>query len=83
MIKPTHMRAVEFTQDRILRLRTDRDLSQRQLADAAGIHPTTLGKIESKVSGPTVDTIYRLALALAVDPAEFLWSGDRDDLPPL
>lgn len=82
MQKPTYLRAVEFTQNKILELRTKNDMSQRALAEIAGVHPTTLGKIETKVSSPTADTIYRIALALGIDPGELIWSGRLDQLPP-
>jgi len=62
----------ESLQDYVRRLRSQRQLSQAQLSQAAGVHRQTLGKIES---GVTQRLNHRarngLALALAI-PVEYL-----------
>ena len=47
--------------------RIDRDLSQEELARMAGIHPTSLPRIERGERGCTLDTALKLAEALEVD----------------
>jgi transcriptional regulator with XRE-family HTH domain len=60
----------EFLADvgrRVRVLRAARDLSQRQLADAAGIHRTVVGRVERGRLNFGVDTLRRLAAALGTD----------------
>jgi len=48
-------------------------LSQRELAERAGLSPTTILKLESgRVDAPHPRTIRKLADALKVNPAELL-----------
>ena len=47
-------------------------MNQGELAEAAGLHPTALSKIERGVTSPSVTTLYRLAEALDVPPDEIL-----------
>ena len=47
-------------------------LSQENLAERAGIHPTYVGPIERGKASPTLDVIVRLAAALGVDPCELV-----------
>lgn len=50
--------------------RVARDLSQQQLADAAGMSEVWLRKIEKGSASPSFETIEHLAKALHVQPAE-------------
>ena len=48
-------------------------LSQRELAERAGLSPTTILKLESgRVDEPHPRTIRKLAVALEVDPDELV-----------
>ena len=59
--------------DRLRRVRDRRLLSQRELAERAGLSPTTILKLESgRVEEPHPRTIRKLADALEVDPAELV-----------
>jgi transcriptional regulator with XRE-family HTH domain len=51
---------------RIGRIRHQRELSRRVLAELAGIHENTLKKIESGNSNPTLTVLARIAEALGV-----------------
>ncbi len=51
----------------IRRFREDASVSRRQLADAAGINHTYLGRIEDGSARPSIDTYNRLAVALGAD----------------
>ena len=66
-----HALAREFG-ERVRVLRRRRGWSQEQLADSTGMHRTFIGQVENGKSGPTLVTITRLALALAVDPADLV-----------
>lgn len=58
--------------EKIRKLRLSCELSQEALADKAEIHRTYIGGIERGERNPTLTTIYRLALALSVEPWELL-----------
>jgi HTH-type transcriptional regulator, competence development regulator len=62
-----------ISRDRLRKLRDMRLLSQRELAERAGLSPTTILKLESgRVDEPHPRTIRKLADALEVDPAELV-----------
>lgn len=67
--------AVQMGQ-RIRQLRSDRQMSQEELAFKAGISPAHLGQIERATKNPTIDTISRIASALSV-PITELFSDDN------
>jgi transcriptional regulator with XRE-family HTH domain len=57
--------------ERISELREARLLRQAELAERAGISPSTLSQIESgRVSNPHIGTIRKVARALDVEPSE-------------
>ena len=59
--------------DRLRKVRDKRLLSQRELAERAGLSPTTILKLESgRVDEPHPRTIRKLADALDVDPDELV-----------
>jgi HTH-type transcriptional regulator, competence development regulator len=55
---------------RLRELRVDRTLSVRELAQAAGVHYTTVIRIEGGHGGAHPRTIRKLARALEVEPRE-------------
>lgn len=56
----------------VRRLRTERGMSQEQLAEAAGVHRTYVGMLERGEKNVTIYNIERIAKALAVDPSVLL-----------
>jgi transcriptional regulator with XRE-family HTH domain len=44
--------------------RIKQDISQEELAEASGLHRTTLGAIENGKNSPTLDSMARIANAL-------------------
>ena len=63
------------------RLRTARalkSLTQSQLAEAAGIHYTQVGRYEKKGAVPAADVLARLADALGVS-SDYLMNGTPDE----
>ncbi len=59
--------------DKLRKVRDERLLSQRELAEKAGLSPTTILKLEAgRVDDPHPRTVRKLAGALGVAPAEIL-----------
>ncbi len=71
------MEAVVYIGDNLKRVRTLRALTQVELADKAGVTPSTVVLIEGDKTEPHMSTIRKLARALDVDPAELV-RGPRD-----
>jgi transcriptional regulator with XRE-family HTH domain len=64
------------------RLRTERRLSLGQLARTSGVSRAMLGQIELGQSTPTVNTVSKIASALAVSFQVLLAEADGDGLAP-
>lgn len=56
----------------LLRLRQQRGMSQIDLSEAAGMTHARVSGVERGRANPTIKTLFRLALALGVEPAELL-----------
>lgn len=69
------MRTGQIVARNIRRLRTERGLSQEELAAQAGLNRNYVGMIERGENSPTVDTLDRIAEALGVDVGDFLERG--------
>ena len=64
----------EFAQriaKRLAVLRREKKITQEQLAFKAGYSRNVIGNFEQAVNSPTAHTVWRLAAALEVEPAEF------------
>jgi transcriptional regulator with XRE-family HTH domain len=72
------MQAVVRIGDRLKDLRIEQALTQRELADKAGIGENTLNRIELNVTEPHMSTIRKLAAALEVHPRAFT-KGEGSD----
>ncbi len=70
------MEAVVYIGDNLKRVRTLRALTQVELAEKAGISPSTVVLIERNQSEPHMSTLRKLAAALGVDPAELVRGED-------
>ncbi len=57
---------------RIQKFRTQRKLSQEDLALASEMHPAYLGRVERGERCPTIDTLYRISRGLKVPLHELL-----------
>jgi transcriptional regulator with XRE-family HTH domain len=62
---------------RVRRLRLDRALTQEQLAQRAGLHPTYVGGIERGERNLGLDNLFKLAEALVVHPSELFADMDN------
>jgi putative transcriptional regulator len=61
-------RVIRTRKNRVRQVRVEAGLSQRRLADAAGISRTTLIKLERGERTPTPSTILALSIALSCSP---------------
>jgi transcriptional regulator with XRE-family HTH domain len=52
----------------IRKIRTQKGLSQEKLADKAGLHRTFIGSVERSERNISLDNIWKLAIALDVEP---------------
>lgn len=64
---------------RIHQLRTERKLSQEQLALRSNITPTYLGLIERNIKNPTVKVVEQLCYAMNISLAEFFQTTQSED----
>ena len=63
---------------RLKQLRTQRGLSQTELAKEVGVHYNHIGRYERGQSKPTAETLTRLAKCLGVS-GDFLMEGRADE----
>ncbi|HEX7152152.1 MAG TPA: helix-turn-helix transcriptional regulator [Thermoanaerobaculia bacterium] len=56
----------------VRRLRTDREWTQEDLADAAGLTSTYVGQVERGDKVPSLTVVLKLARGLSVAPADLL-----------
>ncbi len=64
---------------RLKKARTDKGLSQTDLANQVGIHYTQIGRYETKGAQPSAEVLSKMANALEVS-SDFLTNGTSDDL---
>lgn len=72
---PFHEQEQLFRQqlgERLRKLRLERGLNQDELAHRAHLHRSHVGLLENARRDPQLTTLYRLARALEVTPAELL-----------
>ena len=65
---------------RIRSFRKKAAMSQEELALKANLNPAYLGQVERGLKCPTVDTLYKIASALDISPAEFLRPPVTEDM---
>ena len=66
------MQAVVYIGDRLKNVRTRRALTQRELAERAGISTNALNRLELDKAEPHMSTLRKLARALGIDPTELV-----------
>jgi|SRR6516164_9122149 transcriptional regulator with XRE-family HTH domain len=59
----------------IKRLRTERGLSQRELAEAADVTPSFLSLVENGEREPSLATVRNIAAALEISPEIIIWDA--------
>ena len=60
------------------KLRSDKGLSQEELAFKANLHRTYISQLERGLKSPTLNTLYILAHVLGVSLAEFINLIEKD-----
>lgn len=68
--------------ERVRALRLEHELTQEALADLAGMHITAIGHIERATRSSTLDTVFKLARALRVQPQDLIPEIDLSKFPP-
>jgi len=63
--------------ENLKKIRNERNLTVRALADLADMDYTNISNIENGQSNPSMTTVIFLAEALQVDPAQLLPSGKK------
>jgi len=71
------MQAVVYIGDKLKNLRIEQALTQRELADKAGIGANTVNRIELNETEPHMSTIRKVARALDVEPRELVRGRGR------
>lgn len=57
---------------RIRTLREERHITQEELAERVGFHPTYVAKLEAGERAPSFESLFRFANALGVKPADLM-----------
>jgi DNA-binding XRE family transcriptional regulator len=70
--KAVSMQLVAYIGEKLKKIRLRRAMSQRKLADTAGISQRAIVDLEADRTEPRPSTLGKLAEALRVDPGEFL-----------
>lgn len=65
--------------DNLKQLRTERKLSQTELANLVKVHPTHVSRYERGQANPTVDVVRKIAEALNVSSDQLIY-GDADQM---
>ena len=75
-VKPVEAERIraENLGQRVRQLRTERDLTQKELARRGGVSHSALSKIENSQLSPTFESILRIADGLGIDVSELLSS---------
>lgn len=64
--------------DNLTKIRTDKGISQKELADMLSMHATHLSRYERNVTAPSIDVLRKIAEALSVT-TDMLIYGTNDD----
>jgi len=65
--------------DQLLHQRLLADYSQRELSKRAGIHYTTLARIETGLNAPNLAILLKLLKALRIKPSDFFKEIENND----
>lgn len=74
------MNAISFGQY-IIQLREQKGMSQRKLAESAGLTNSTISRIEANQVKPDPATLEKLAMALQIDKAMLLTKCGYSEIP--
>lgn len=60
------------------RFREEKDLSQEELAALVDVSPSHISRMESDLKRPSLDMIFRLAVALSIKPHELIKAMEKN-----
>ncbi len=63
---------------RLRRVRRARDVTQAQLAEQTGFAISTIGRIEKGRESPRIETLFKLAQALGIDPKVLTFGDEKE-----
>ncbi|MBE5845014.1 MAG: helix-turn-helix transcriptional regulator [Butyrivibrio sp.] len=52
--------------------RKERKLSQEELAERSGLHPSYIGQLERGIKKPTIDSLYKITKGMDMSISDFL-----------
>jgi len=64
--------------DNIVKIRTEKSISQKDLADLLNMHATHLSRYERNVTSPSVDVVKKIADALNITTDLLIYGTDDD-----
>ncbi|MGE5483627.1 MAG: helix-turn-helix domain-containing protein [Ignavibacteriales bacterium] len=64
--------------ERLRNIRQSKRMTQEELAEKVGLHPTHIAKMEAGDRSPSLATVERLATALGVQPSFVVGAMDED-----
>lgn len=71
--KKTSVMEMKWFCESVRRCRTEKEMSQEELADKANLHRTYISQLENGKKNPSLTTICHLAWALEVEPWQLLY----------
>ena len=75
-----HEEVVERFAGRLRELRTERGMTQAELAESSGVTATYVSKLEGAGAAPGIDLVQKLAAALGVSAADLIPGGIPDEV---
>ncbi len=76
------MKTVVFDGEKLLRLRRERNISQKQLAEMTGLHKTTISHWESnRVTVPNKENLEQICKILGISESELFVQADIPEAP--
>ena len=63
--------------DNLKRVRTEKSISQGELAELISMHPTHISRYERNLTSPTVEVVKKIADALKVSADELIYGDTR------
>lgn len=79
--KPNRLDSIEISFGRVLkRLRQIQGLSQEELGFRSGYHRTYISLLERGLKSPSLNTIFKMAKTLEINPSDLISKVEQDHL---
>lgn len=66
--------------DNLIKIRTDKGISQKELADMLNMHATHLSRYERNVTAPSIDVLKKIAEVLTVTTDMLIYGSNEDKI---